>query len=179
MNGDPGMKIEEWEARAEAVRRASLAGDLVSADEILPGGNEEWTEFLAEAPMEAADITSVREGGKVYLFSERHMTRAFAEAAALGASGDRVRIIASTVRTESATYPRPTPLETFQLGPFYLNEEEIAAALTLLQADAQYEDIATVGASDGARFLFSSRHLNRDQAAAMAERLAVTRFDNP
>lgn len=173
------MNIEEWEARAEAVRKASQAGELVPADETFPGGDEGWTACLAAALPEAADIAFVEEGGKSYFFSERHMTRAYAEAAALGASGDSTRIIAATVRTESASYPRPTSLEVFQLAPFHLSAEEIASAAAQMRTDAQYEDITTVCASDGTRFLFSSRHLNCDQATAIAEWLAVTRHDNP
>ena len=165
---------------AEKVRAASRAGVLVLLDDVWPGGEEV---LAARAESEWAvgfpDVTVIREGEKTYLFSERHMTRSYAEAAAQGASGDPMRIIAATVRSDSTVYPRPTQVAAFYDPPFLLSKTEVAAAIGRMRKDTQYADIRSVHASDGSEFLFSSNHLSCDQAAAMAEWTAVGRFDNP
>jgi hypothetical protein len=107
------------------------------------------------------------------------MSRRYAETAAVIASGNAVRMIAETVRFESATYPRATGIETFASDPFNLSTAAIAAAMEALGADPESSDIQSVAASDGAVFLFSSRHMGREQARSFAERAAVRRYDNP
>jgi hypothetical protein len=172
------MNAEEFGALVERIRGASRAGELTPVDEeTCPGGEAEFAVLLDAAG--AADICRLRESGKSFLFSERHMTRAFAEAAALGASGNPVRMIAATVRSDSATYPRPTPVETFYGHPFCLSPKEVKAAIIRMGADDHFTDIHVARASNGAEFLFSSDHMSRDQAAALSERLAVGQYDNP
>jgi hypothetical protein len=171
------MTATEIEALAETVRKASRAGELVALDEACPqaeNASQTWT-----VAANAEDIVPIREGGRTYLFSERHMSRSYAEAAALGASGNAVRMIAATVRSDSATYPRPTPLEAFYGRPFFLSADEVAGALARMRGDGRHSDIDSVRASNGAEYLFSRDHMTRDQADAVAERLAVGRFDNP
>jgi hypothetical protein len=167
----------------ETVRRASRLGELVPLDEVWPEGEAEFkvaaAARAAAGAADTADIALIRECGKAYLFSDLHMTRRYAEAAALGASRNPLRIIAATVRSDSAIYPRPTPMETFYDRPFCLSRAEVAAAVDRMRADAQYPDIKTVRASNGAEFLFSSDHLGHDQAGSMAEWLAVEQYDNP
>lgn len=171
------MDFGKLEALAEKVRGASRAGVLVRLDEVWPGGEHEFVTLPAEARI--PDIVEIREGEKTYLYSDRHMTRAYAEAAALSASGDPQRIIAATVRSDSAGYPRPTPVATFRGQPYCLSKEEVTAAVGRMRVSPQYADINQVCASDGAEFLFSSDHLSREQAASMAEWIAVGRHDNP
>jgi hypothetical protein len=180
MTGIRDMNAEEFKALVEVVRKASNEGELTLAAEVCQVGEDEFAALaVTAAPGAAADIIWICEGDKSYLFSERTMTRRYAEAAALGASRDPLRMIAATVRSESATYPRPTRLETFHDRPFCLSSEEITTAVARMRADAQYADIATARASNGAEFLFSSNHLSRDQAVSMAEWLAVGQCDNP
>ena len=87
-------------------------------------------------------------------------------------------MIAATVRTESASYPRPTSVETFQKGLIHLAQEIVKDAVAQMRTNPSMK-ISLTCASNGAGFLFSSRHLNCDQATAIAEWLAVGKFENP
>jgi len=172
--------FETLAALADAVRQASLAGEVVGLYEIWEGGEEVYNSLIA-SPLGAdvADIQLIRDGGEIFLFSDRHMTRAYAEAAVRAATGDHPRILAETVRSDSKTYPRPTPIRTFLAAPYLLSIEDVIAAAERMRVDARYADISFARASNGDLFLFSTNHMNRDQAEAMAERLAVGQFDNP
>jgi len=125
------------------------------------------------------DIDRVREGEVCYLYSTNFMTRSYAETAARISSGDIPLTIAETVRSESATYPRPTPVETFKGKPFYLSAEQVAAAIRIIFGDPRSADIGSVRASDGSVFLYSTDHLSSAQAQSMAERIAVGLHENP
>ena len=57
------------------------------------------------------------------------MTRRYAEAAVRAADGDQCAAIAETVRDESATYPRPTPIAMFLDAPFMLEPSDIERAV--------------------------------------------------
>lgn len=107
------------------------------------------------------------------------MARRYAETAAGVASGDIPLTIAETVRCESATYPRPTPVDTFKSMPFNLSCEQIDAATRIIFGDSRFADIGSVRASDGSVFLYSTAHLSLAQAQSMAERIAVGLHENP
>ena len=172
--------LETLAALADAVRQASLAGEVVGLYEIWEGGEEMYNSLTASpATASVADIQLIRDGGEIFLFSDRHMTRAYAEAAVRAATGDHPRILAETVRSDSATYPRPTPIRTFLDPPYLLSLEDVIAAAERMRADARYSDIRFTRASNGDLFLFSSTHIDPAQAEAMAEWLAVGQFDNP
>ena len=125
------------------------------------------------------DLAIVSEGQRAYLYSTRYMTRQYAEAAARVAEGDIPRLIAETVRADSAMYPRPTPIAIFAEQPFGLAGDQVAMALERMLADPGFNDIRRVTASDGTVFLFSTRHLEPAHAASLAEWLAVGRANNP
>jgi hypothetical protein len=173
-------QIKRLETLAERVRQESRAGELVRLDEVWNGTEEE---FAAQAGLPSArtvaDVQLIREGTSGFLFSNRHMTRAYAESAARAAAGDPQHMIAAAVRFDSATYPRPTPIETFRDRPYLLSPEEVAAAVAFMEADAEFADIRPIQASNGSRYLFSLRHIDLAQAQAMAEWLAIGQFDNP
>lgn len=156
---------------AEKIRAASRAGRLLSAVEAGMDCSRELVGF--------EDIVRLQREEGCYFYSSRFMSRSFAETAARIASGDPVRIVAESVRCDSATYPRPTPAGMFTAPPFCLAADEVQAALAAMACDDRYADVRTVRASDGSLFLFSAEYLDPDRAAAMAERFAVGQFDNP
>lgn len=156
---------------AEKIRQASRAGRLVAAVDAGIDGSQELAGF--------DDIVLLRCGEECYLYSDRFMSRSFAETAARIASGDPVRIVAESVRYDSATYPRPTPAAAFTGPPYGLTADQVQDALAAIAVEERYADVRTVRASDGSLFLFSADHIDPDRAAAMAERLAVGQFDNP
>ncbi len=163
--------IEELETFAARVRRACSAGSVVALE----------SEQLAEAAHDGgfADIGFIRDSGRVYAYSDLHMTRRYAESAARAMSPDLLHAIAETVRSDSAVYPRPTPVAVFLEQPFLIAPERLNPAIAALAADPAFADIRQATASDGSVFLFSTNHMDAAQARSLAEWLAVTRFNNP
>ncbi len=106
-------EIKRLEALADHVRGKSRAGELVRLDEACAGMGVEVA-GLAEsaAAVTVSDLRMVRAGTTGFLYSNRYMTSAYAEAAARAETGDRLQMISAAVRFDSATYPRPTPIET-------------------------------------------------------------------
>ncbi|HHW13889.1 MAG TPA: hypothetical protein GXX28_03015 [Firmicutes bacterium] len=183
-------ETERLQAVAEEVRRASREARLLPLAEVAqqfapeePGRLGElldvgaWPEDLVGS--RPADLRVVSAGDRNYLYSEAFMTQRYAETAALIMAGDRLRLIAATVRYDSATYPRPTPAAVFTGDPYHLTAEELKAAVSALAGEEQYSDIQTVRASDGSLYLFSTAHLSRDHAQALAEWEAVGQFLSP
>jgi hypothetical protein len=156
---------------ADKVRQASREGRILSLSEVWSGTDEEFAAF--------GDIVLIREGPVCYLYSSDYMSRRYAETAVGVASGDACRMIAETVRSESATYPRPTPVDAFARNPYNLSMDQVTAALQVMSGDDAYADIRPVSASDGTLFLFSSSHMNPGLAASLAERIAVGQYENP
>ncbi len=87
--------------------------------------------------------------------------------------------LAEAVRRDSSAYPRPTPVDAWRDAPFGLSDAGLDAALARLRADPACEDIREVAASDGSRFLYSSRHMSEAVAASRAEWIAVGQRQNP
>jgi hypothetical protein len=179
-------ETERLNAVAEEVRRASQEARLLPLAELAAGFAPEEPERLgelvrlpAEEGIRPADLALVSEAGVEYLYSETYMTRQYADTAALVASGDPGRLIAETVRFDSATYPRPTPMATFAYEPYGLTADEVARAVGQISQDPQYTDIQTTMASDGARYLYSKAHLVKELADSLAEWDAVGQFNSP
>ncbi|MFH1575026.1 MAG: hypothetical protein ABIG68_13660 [Acidobacteriota bacterium] len=148
---------------------------MVRLDEVWDRTEEEFQAQISDHN----DIDRVREGEVCYLYSTDFMARRYAETAARISSGDIPLAIAETVRSESATYPRPTRVETFKEKPFHLSDEQIAAAMEIIFGDPGSADIGSVRASDGSVFLYSTDHLSAARAQSMAERIAVGLHENP
>lgn len=176
----PEAYPEALAAAAEAVRKASQDGKVVRLSEISQSDGTEGR-ILADAleNPEFADIKPIPDGEEVFLYSDLFMTHSYAAASVRAASGDHCRILAETIRSESAVYPRPTPLTAFLGAPFFLSPEEVKAAAEKMCGDAQYGDICSARASNGDVFFFSLNHLDRARAEPMAEWLAVGQFENP
>ena len=168
------------ETLAEIVRRKSRSGELVQLRDVIAGGEQQFVALVAmPGTTNCADIVLVRDSGEAYLYSERYMAPAYAETAARAAQGDHPGMIAATVRHDSATYPRPTPVETFLGQPFLIAQQELETALVRMRTDAAYDDVQSVRASNGAEYLFSRNLLSLAQAESIAEWLAVGQYDNP
>jgi hypothetical protein len=172
--------IEPCEAIARKVREASRRGRLLPLGEAWQGKAEDfaaWKQSWAEADM--GDIGLIRERGGDYLYSQRHMTRAYAETAARAACDDVCWVIAQTVRGDSRLYPRPTPIEAFENAPFLFSKDVLDRALRDIHAARDYADILLVKSSSGALYLFSSLHMTREHAESLAEWFSVGSLQNP
>ena len=174
-------RIERLRAWAERIRAESITGHLTPASMVQVDCGDDLSPAAAFSALgaEASDIEEVAAASLGYLFSTRVMTRRYAEIAAWAASGDPRGAIANTVRNESATYPRPTPVAAFLDVPFLMEPADIEQTIRGLLGAPTFEDIHLVTASDGTRFLYSARHLEHRQAASLAEWAAVGRANNP
>jgi hypothetical protein len=65
------------------------------------------------------------------------------------------------------------------MEPFNLPRDGVTAALEEMAEADSYSDIQSVTASDGSRFLFSTRGLEPVRARSLAEWIAVEQYDNP
>ncbi len=92
---------------------------------------------------------------------------------------DPLDLIVEIVRENSAKYPRPTPLTSFQTPPFDLTADQIRACLEQMKGRAGYEDIAQIRTSVATVFLYSTRYLDPPYASMLAEWLDVGQFNSP
>ena len=187
-------KEGEGAARAIAamIRQESEQGKLISESEIfskmtdqhllaLPPADpvEEVRNILRKCVEESEYLyeLSVEDGSRRY-YSSHFMTETYARIL-LQKQGDPLRLIAETVRKNSAVYPRPVPLDIFTQPPFDLARQEVLNNLERMAADEQYRDILPTTTSAYSVFLYSTLHLEPDHAAMLAEWLDVGRFNNP
>jgi hypothetical protein len=187
-------KEGEGAARAIAgmIRKESEAGQLISGSEIFrrmadphlfeapaadPG--EGIGNILRKGVEENEDIHELAfEDGSRRYYSSHFMTETYARIL-LQKQGDPLRLIAETVRENSAAYPRPVPLDIFTQPPFDLTRQEVLNHLERMAAEEQYRDILPTTTSASSVFLYSTLHLEPDYASMLAEWLDVGRFNNP
>ena len=185
-----------WDAAtnvvAQIVRTLSGAGRFAAAADVrdelqalglLPEATEEspaaMDEILRAALAAHPDLVRVESGvGEQRFYSSQFMTRAYA-GLLLRKAGDRMHLIAETVRENSALYPRPLPLGAFEQPPFSLTREEILACIRGMAGEETFRDIAQTCTSAGNEYLFSTTHLDPDYAAGLAEWIDVGQYDNP
>jgi hypothetical protein len=156
-----------------AETRLSPATGLAS---LCPGGGDPGA-ILDEAAED--DIKLMRGSRDRYYFSDRSMTERYARHLYRLAERDPVRLVADTTRDESSTYPRPTPVATFLDEPFYMSQADVDAAIASMATEPEYADIRTTAASNGDRYLFSTRFLGEAHAAGLAEWASVGEKENP
>jgi aldehyde:ferredoxin oxidoreductase len=153
--GAPTRSTLERLGLAQVADRLSTLGLLPSEADKTPGQRE-----VSPSPVRVTPCEQVAVG-------------------ACAASGDAAGIIAHTVRYESATYPRPTRLETFCEAPFSIRREEVEHAVASMRRDPRFADIRAVRASDGSVFLFSSSTMEEAHARSLAEWQAVGQHEHP
>ncbi|MFA5182965.1 MAG: hypothetical protein WC405_16730 [Syntrophales bacterium] len=172
---------------AAAIRERSSVGDLFPRAELdhllnearhqLPEGD--MPTFVARLVRENGDIRELSGGdGDFYLYSDLHMTGAYAEIL-LHRRNDPRRLIAATVRQNSRECGRPIALEIFMESPFHLEAGAVHAFVATMAATAGYEDIATVTTSAAGIYLYSTADLEEGHAAMLAEWFDVGQNLNP
>ncbi len=179
-------------AVAAMIRQSSKGGRLISEGEILgrlgeqnlwpPPGEDQDGEagsILEKFVAGSADLKAVAgpDGARSY-YSSDFMTAAYA-GILVQKQGDRLRLIAETVRENSALYPRPVPLDLFTKPPFDLTPQEVLDGLERMADREEYRDIASTRTSTSRVFLYSTRHLEPDHASMLAEWLDVGQSNNP
>jgi hypothetical protein len=187
---------KEREAAAQAVaamiRESSEAGQLIAESEILlrvadqhlctsPALDpaEEAGRILGKGLNGSEDLHELiaQDGNRRY-YSSHFMTEAYATIL-LRKQGDPLRLIADTVRENSAAYPRPVPVDIFTQPPFAFSRQEVLHYLERMAAEEEYCDIVPTTTSASRMFLFSTIHLEADYASMLAEWIDVGQLENP
>jgi len=176
---------------AELIRENSRFGLVLAQDDILchlidqqlfPSGKEEHSgtveEMLRELIKGHEDLEEIAEGEMQCYYSSQFMTRAYARIMLHKRIG-RLELIAKVVRESSEINQRPVPLESFTRHPFDLNAREVLDTLEAMAMAEGYADIARTATSASGLYIYSTRHLEPDYAAVLAEWLDVGQFDNP
>ncbi|MDR0466987.1 MAG: hypothetical protein LBH94_06485 [Deltaproteobacteria bacterium] len=173
------------------IRDACAQGRLLARTELLQILRERPT--APDAPVPSleeleAEISGAREqdpdlvvvcgpDGEEFYRSADLMSATYAEI--LAGKSAPCLLMAETVRKNSREYPRPIALDMFEYPPFDLEPEIIQGCLRRMAEDADFCDVGFVESSAGTVYLFSSRYLERDHAAFLAERLDVDLALNP
>jgi hypothetical protein len=180
------------QAVAAMIRESSEAGQLIAESEILRRVADQHLLTLpaSEAAEEAGRILSkgldgsgdlhelfAQDGTRRY-YSFHFMTEAYATIL-LRKQGDPLRLIAETVRENSAAYPRPVPMDIFTQPPFAFSREEVFQYLERMAAEEEYRDIVPTTTSASRMFLYSTIHLEADYASMLAEWIDVGQLENP
>jgi len=187
-------KEKEAAARAIAamIRQSSEASQLIAESEILrrmadqhllisqaADPAEEVGDILKKVVDGSEDLhgLAAQDGSRRY-YSSHFMTETYAMVL-LQKLGDPLRLIAETVRENSAVYPRPVPLDIFTQPPFDLTRQEVLNDLERMAAEEEYRDIVPTTTSASRVFLYSTLHLEPEYASMLAEWLDVGQFNNP
>ncbi len=187
---DQNIHVDETaELLAAHIYDRTAASRVTGKKEILlhpPAGPEKeiLAPLLATIKTEAAHpaLTNIdtADGKKdVYCYDGRIMTPQYAKIDALLADKDILATIASVTRTDSKTYPRPTPFEKLLRTPFGFSKDELLGAIARMKQDEAYQDIGVVTASNGKSALFSSLHISERYARALYEQEEVLDRENP
>jgi hypothetical protein len=180
------------QAMAAMIRESSEANQLISESEIVrrmadrhlltsagPDPAEEVRNTLRKEVAKSEDLHELAaQDGLWHYYSSDFMTEAYATIL-LQKQGDRLRLIAETVRQNSAIYPRPVPMDMFTEPPFDIPRQEVQNYLERMAAEEEYRDIVAARTSASRMFLYSTLHLDREYASMLAEWLDVGQFDNP
>ena len=180
------------QAVAAMIRRSSEEGQLIAESEILRRLAEQHHPCSPALDSEVEAGRRLREGlaeredthelvardGNRYYYASPFLTEAYATIL-LRRQGDPLRLIAETVRENSAAYPRPVPVDIFTQPPFAFSREEIQNYLEQMAVEKEYGDILPTTTSASRVFLYSSLHLEADYASMLAEWIDVGQLENP
>ncbi|MFH1059034.1 MAG: hypothetical protein V1797_10230 [Pseudomonadota bacterium] len=187
----PEARARLSQAAAAVVARASRAGRLVTREEVLETLGAEGLFAQAGAPADAgpapptidpAEAASSLDGilaghpqvaslaslsGQTVYHLPELLSRSYA--LILDRKDFPLLLLAEEVRTNARDYLRPVPLELFLAPPFDLAPEDLEHLLRVMAADPAYRDIALTSAEGGARYLYSTRHLEHHYARFLAQ----------
>ena len=97
----------------------------------------------------------------------------------LSTANNRMVQVASVVRDSSRDYPRPVALEIFEYPPFLFEAEALQQCLRDMAESEEYADIRFTESSVGTVYLYSTRYLDEDYAAFLAENEDVGAIASP
>jgi len=82
---------------------------------------------------------------------------------------DPLLLMAEIVRFNSFHNPRLTVKSLFMKLPFQFSPKEVEASLHAMKGQEAFEDIVQIVTPVGTEFLYSTRYLDPNQAARLAE----------
>ena len=163
---------EQAAESAPAVEPAQVAAPPRVVD------GEYATALLAELLAENDEVAVFTAwDGKEYYHYKPQMSSLYARI--LSTANNRMVQIASVVRDSSRDYPRPVPLEIFEYPPFLFEAEALQQCLRDMAENAEYADIRFTESSVGTVYLYSTRYLDEDYAAFLAENEDVGAIASP
>ncbi|MBO8126356.1 MAG: hypothetical protein H0Z38_03865 [Firmicutes bacterium] len=176
------LLAEHLDRLVDEIRRKSQQGELTKLSEVDLGEDleEEEQEELKKRLLEVEEIKSLTGGsGTVYLYSEAQMVERYARTVMAREENDPKQLVADTVREESKLYPRPTAIKIFTLPPFRIPPEILETIVEELVADEdEYADIQLSVASNDARYLYSTRYMQKQHADSLTEWYEVGQYES-
>jgi hypothetical protein len=178
------------DALAAMIRQFSKSGRLISEFELrrqfiaqhqprFVDQDADILSTLAKTLQQHDDLYELpADDGVQYYYSSQGMAQAYA-LMLLQKLGDPARLIAEVIRQNSASYPRPVPLDIFTNPPFDLTREQVVDCLERMTVEEGYGDIASTTTSASTIFLYSTLHLEPEHASMLAEWFDVGQLENP
>ena len=143
-----------------------------------PAFREHEAALLAELLDESEDVAAFTAwDNKEYYHYKPQMSSLYA--GILSTANNRMVQVASVVRDSSRDYPRPVPLEIFEYPPFLFEAEALQQCLRDMAETGEYADIRFTESSVGTVYLYSTRYLDEDYAAFLAEKEDVGAIASP
>lgn len=134
--------------------------------------------LLAELLAEDEDVAAFTAwDSKEYYHYKPQMSSLYA--GILSTANNRMVQVASVVRDSSRDYPRPVALEIFEYPPFLFEAEALQQCLRDMAETEEYADIRFTESSVGTVYLYSTRYLDEDYAAFLAENEDVGAIASP
>ena len=121
------------------------------------------------------DIKSlVTVTGAAYLYSERYITKNYAQILLGVAANDPSDTITEMVREDSRFYRRPTNTELFKEPVFNIDPDGLETHIAHILEQAKFKDIKQMHASTEACYLYSNRYIDEARASKLVKRIEVS-----
>ena len=175
----PAEALAEPQADAvQASESAPVAESAETANAPRVVEREYAAALLAELLDESEDVAAFTAwDNKEYYHYKPQMSSLYA--GILSTANNRMVQVASVVRDSSRDYPRPVPLEIFEYPPFLFEAEALQQCLRDMAETGEYADIRFTESSVGTVYLYSTRYLDEDYAAFLAEKEDVGAIASP
>lgn len=155
---------------AEFIRERTKSAKLTSKKDLIDDDeNIEETLAMLKQDDETRDIVSIEGAENIYYYSNKYMTDNYAMIAMFVEDKDLSRTIAEMVRWNCKTYPCPTPTYYFNNTPYFYTDEQINLALQNISSSEKYQDIEQLVTGNNVTYLYSTLHMSRNYAKALAE----------
>jgi len=125
------------------------------------------------------DIVAIKGNQDNYFYSTCSMANNYAKTLVLLIEQDSCNVIAEAVRFECQVYPRPYKKQMLRYMPYCFSEEQIEAALMLMEGDPAFQDIQQVLPSNNEPYLFSTLSMHYGKAKGLCEWFEVEQHQNP